>query len=284
MLLTAMLWGAGFIGTQMALDSGFSPGLFLSSRFAIASVILLVIGIKKIFPLCKQDVLYSFISGFLLFLGSYLQTIGLTFTTPSNNGFFTSVYVIIVPLIAWVLHRKRPPFKLWVCCLIALAGLIALSYQQDTGFTINVGDMLTLLSAFLFACHYASLGIISPKVETLKLTFLQLAFVAAASFICMLIFEPGSTERADWSAGWMPVLFHAVFPTCLCFFMQFWAQARTSSSKAAIILSGEAFWCAAFSVIVGYELFSAQMVIGGLLIVGAIILLEVKTPDFKRKP
>jgi len=284
MLLTAMLWGAGFIGTQMALDSGFSPELFLTSRFAIASVILLIIGKKKIFPLSKKDILYSIVSGFLLFLGSYTQTIGLTFTTPSNNGFFTSVYVIIVPLIAWVLHRKQPPVKLWVCGAIALLGLFILSYQHESGFTANVGDLLTLLSAFIFACHYASLGIISPKVDTLRLTFLQLTFVSIASFVCLLILQPSSIEQADWSSGWVPVIFHAVFPTCLCFFMQFWAQARASSSKAAIILSGEAFWCAAFSVMFGYELFSFQMIVGGLLIVVAIILLEVEISNFKRPP
>jgi drug/metabolite transporter (DMT)-like permease len=275
LMLTAIIWGAGFIGVQMAIDSGFSSGLILFCRFSIASAILLGFFSKKIFPLKKQDIIYSLIAASFLFIGFYAQTIGLTFTTPSNNGFFTSTNVIMVPFIAWILHRRRPPAKIWFCALMALTGFFVLSYHPAAGFSVNIGDLLTVLSAFFFACHIAGLGIISPRVETFKLTFLQMVFGAAFALLGMLIFEPGSLAAADFSKGWGAVLFLGVFPTCVCFFLQFWAQAKTNSGKAALLLSGEALWCAVFSVMLGYEVFSSQMILGGLLIVGATVLLEM---------
>ena len=105
-----------------------------------------------------------------------------------------------------------------------------------------------------------------------------MAFGTALALIGMTVFERDSIVRADWSMGWAPVLFLGIFPTCVCFFLQFWAQARTTSGKAALLLSGEALWCVVFSVMMGYESLNYNMVLGGALIVGATILLEVDIP------
>ncbi|MFK4998362.1 hypothetical protein ACI2OX_16695 [Bacillus sp. N9] len=56
-----------------------------------------------------------------------------------------------------------------------------------------------------------------------------------------------------------------------------------SETKAAIILSTEAFWGMAFSVIILSEVLTTRMIIGAILILGAIILSETKVPSVRRK-
>ena len=274
LLLVAMIWGAGFVFTQMAIDSGFSPGLILVSRFTVAALALMAVAGKRIFPLNRQEAVSGLIAGTFLFLGFYSQTAGLVITTPSNSGFFTVTNVIMVPFLAWAIHRRRPPIKLFGCSLMALGGFFILFWQAGQGFTVNSGDMLTLLCAFFYACHITSLGVLSAKVDFFRLTFLQLAFSALFSLVCVLAFELPALVAADIASGVKSILFLGLFSTCLCFLIQTAAQSRTSSGKAAVILSGEALWCMIFSVMAGYEAFTPRMVIGGVVIVGAICLLE----------
>lgn len=274
LVLVSIIWGAGFIATQIAIDTGFSAGQIMLFRFVVASLALFAAGWKRILPLRKQEILCGLIAGLLLFLGFYTQTVGLRYTTPSNNGFFTATNVIMVPLIAWALQKKRPPLKLFFCSLMALAGFFILAWRPGEGFSVNGGDLLTLLCAFFFACHIASLGILSAKVEPLRLTFLQVFFAAVFSLAGFLALDRNTPSQAQ-PGGIGAVLFLGLFSTCLCFFVQTWAQSKTSSGKAAVIMSTESLWCMLFSVALGYERLSAQMLIGGLVIVGAVCLLEV---------
>jgi drug/metabolite transporter (DMT)-like permease len=276
--VVAVIWGGGFIWTQVALDYGFSPGLILACRFAVASAVFLVFCRKKIFPISKDELKRGAALGLLLFLGFYVQTTGLRFTTPSNNGFFTAVNVIIVPLIAWRLNRRSPPAKLWGCCAIALSGFFILSWRPGTGFSVNSGDMLTLLSAFFFACHIAGLGVLSKTMNPLKATFIQMSTAGVLSLGGMLIFEGGALSRADFAAGGVSVILLGLLSTCFCFFIQTWAQARTGPGKAALIMAGESLWCMIFSVMAGYEILTLRMAGGGLLVVGATVLLELEPP------
>ncbi len=283
LMLTAIVWGAGFMAVQIALDSGFSEGLILLCRFVVAALVLLMVGGKRIFPVSRRDLLYGLIAGFLLFLGFYVQTAGLRFTTPSNNGFFTSTNVIMVPFIAWMLQKKRPPVKLFFCCLMALTGFFILAWNPQVGFSVNLGDLLTLLCAFFFAFHIAILGVFSPLVDAVRLTFLQITFAGGFSLIAFLLWELPALSLVNWQSGLPAVVFLGLFATCLCFFVQTWAQGKTSSGKAAVILSCESLWCAVFSVMLGYERLSVQMVVGGLIIMGAVCLLELDLPFPRRQ-
>lgn len=277
--LAAMIWGAGFISVQIALDSGFSEGMILFGRFFVAALALLAAAGRQMFPLSRRDLRCGLIAGFLLFLGFYVQTAGLRFTTPSNNGFFTATNVIMVPLIAWALQKKRPPAKLFFCSFMALIGFFVLAWNPGQGFSVNTGDLLTLLCAFFFACHIASLGVFSPLVEPMRLTFLQIVFAGGFSLAAFLLFDLPALPAVNWKSGLPAVIFMGLFPTCLCFLIQTWAQRKVSSGKAAVLLSCESLWCMIFSVLLGYEVFSLSMAAGGLIIVGAVSLLEWEPPS-----
>lgn len=274
LMLVAIIWGAGFMAVKIALDSGYSSGLILVCRFGVACAAMAAFGWRKILPVSRREVGYGALAGLLLFLGFYVQTLGMGLTTPSNNGFFTATNVIMVPLIAWALQKRRPPAKLLLCCALALAGFFVLSYS-DAGFGVNAGDLLTLLCAFFFACHIAYLGLVSPRVEAWKLTFLQLAFAGLFSVAGFCLVELPTLGEVDFVAGLPAVLFSGLLSTFLCYYLQTWAQGRTSSGKAAVLMSCESLWCAVFSVMLGYEQPSGQMAAGGLLIVGAVCLLEL---------
>ena len=83
--------------------------------------------------------------------------------------------------------------------------------------------------------------------------------------------------------GMAAVAYLGIFSTCLCYFLQTTAQQHVDSAKAAIILATESLFGTIFSVVLGYDKLTFNMVLGGIIILTSIIMTEVKLPKKKGK-
>jgi drug/metabolite transporter (DMT)-like permease len=277
----AAIWGSGFIATQMALDSKISPALIMTMRFTIATLAMIPLFYKSIRNISKAEIMIGLPAGILLFLGFLTQTVGLQFTTPSNNAFITSTNVIMVPFISWFLLKKAPKLKSFVLAAICLLGIGILTWTPGKGVQFNQGDFLTLLCAFLFAAHISYLDIASKKIPAGKLTFIQMISSAILSLMSLLFFDIDSIGKADFGTGFLPVLYLGLFSTFICFLIQTTAQKKTTSTKAAIFLSTEALFGSFLSVVIGLEALTSALLVGGAVIMGAIVLSEVNWKPLK---
>ena len=111
-------------------------------------------------------------------------------TTASKNAFFTSINVIVVPYIFWILHKKKPKIMTFICSIICIIGIGVISFDKDLNLSdINFGDILTIISAIFFAFQIATTGFFSRKVEPLKLIFLQMIFAGILFVVNFFIFS-----------------------------------------------------------------------------------------------
>ncbi len=282
LVLTALIWGSAFPVSQYAIDSNMSTSLILLLRFSIASIILLILFFKKIKTITKKEFQYGIIAGAFLFLGFYTQTIGLKYTTPSNNAFITAIYVIMVPFITMFVFKKRPKTKFFFLPLITFLGVVILTYSPSSNVLLSKGDLLTLLCALFFALHISYLGIVSKKVDVIKMTFLQMITASVLSLLFFVFYDKLVITNIDYTKGILSILYLGIFSTCLCFFIQTYAQSNTSPSKAAMILSTEALFGSLFSVILKIEPFTINLLIGGLLILLTIFAAETDFSKFKK--
>ena len=276
LLLTAIIWGTGFVATQYAFDSGMSTSLILLFRFSFASLTITVFIFKKIKEITKEELKMGLVAGIILFLAFYFQTFGLRFTTPSNNAFITATNVIMVPFITWVVFKKKPKLRFFLLGFTTFIGIVFLSYLPGKGLNFTKGDIYTLFCAFLFALHISYLDIVAKKVDAVKLTFLQMTFAALFSLIAFTTIGQFSIKDVNFSQGILPVLYLGLFSTLLCFFIQTKAQKYTTSTKAAIFLSTESLFGAFFSVILQLESFTINMLIGGVFILFSIFASELR--------
>lgn len=275
LIIVALIWGSGFIATQYAIDSQMSASMIMALRFSIASLAMVVFFFKSILALTKSDIFRGLPAGILLFLAFFAQTIGLKYTTPSNNAFITSTNVIMVPFITWILLRKAPRLKSFILATVCLQGILLLTWSPGKGIVFNKGDLLTLLCAFLFACHISYLDVASKKVDVRRLTFIQMFTAAILSILTLMVLDPASVHQADFSNGLFPVLYLGLFSTCLCFLIQTAAQKKTTSTKAALFLSTECLFGSFLSVLLGLEPLTGSMILGGSIIMTAIVLSEI---------
>jgi len=96
-----------------------------------------------------------------------------------------------------------------------------------------------------------------------------------------LLFISFSYQSPPNAFVWGTVVFTAVFATAMAFLIQTWAQSIMDPSRVAIILTGEIVFAAVIAVAVGQEVLSARTVIGGVLIVLAMLIVE--WPDKRSK-
>ncbi len=283
LFIVAIIWGSGFIGARLALDSSLSSSFIMFVRFTIAALIIGVVFFKDI----KNNLRYKhlkggFIIGLFLFLAFYLQTVGLKYTTPSNNAFITASNVVMVPFLWWFVSKKKPHTKIFISSFLCLMGIMILSVNFANGFSLSAGDLLTLACAFLFACQIVATGILAESMDAKVLVFLQFSVAALLAFFVFLITDRDFTAFAC-PKGMLAVIYLGVFSTCLCYFLQTTAQKNVPSAKTAIILATESLFGTFFSVLLGYDKLSVNMVAGGLIIIIAILLPEMKLPQNCKK-
>lgn len=277
LLVTAIIWGTGFPVSAIALDY-FTPYQILAGRFVMGAVLLGVVFYKKILNLSKTVLLKGSLLGVFLYGAFAFQTVGLQFTTPSNNAFLTAVNVLIVPFIAFVLYRRKvSSFELFGAFL-AMAGIALLSLNGTL--TINPGDVLSLMCAVFFAFHIFYTGQFVRKEDAVALTLVQMTVAAVIAWI--VIGVKGETALPITTTSAASLLYLGVFSTTLAFLLQTVAQKHVSETKAAILLSMESLWGMIFSIIMLREIVTGQMIIGAALILLAILLAETK-PSFLMK-
>ncbi|QRN84614.1 DMT family transporter [Clostridia bacterium] len=280
LIFVAFLWGGGFVAVKDTLNS-LGPMSLNFFRFLIAVVAMRLFLFTKIGKIEKKDIKGGLVVGLLLYLGYASQTIGLQYTTASKQGFVTATYVVMVPFLYWLIHRKRPLLREFVASFAAIIGVGLISLDQVSGF--NLGDGLTLVCAFFFALHILTIEVFAKEMDVLKLTYMQMLVACILFLATALVSEPISFNLS--SRAWGALLYLGVFSSFLCLTLQTTAQKYTSSSHVSIFLSAESLFAAGLGVMLLGETLSLRIIIGGAVIIAAILLVELKNAQIcKGKP
>jgi len=261
LLVTAVVWGATFPVIKIALDY-ISPFAFNSIRFFLASLLFI--------PFFKKEGWKEGIKiGFCTFLGYSFQTLGMKFTTATNAGFITSLYVVLAPVLAYLFYRARLRSLDCLCLIIALIGFYFLSGYE--GF--RVGDILIFLCAVGFGMEIAMISYYSKKVNPTILAFWQILAVAVFSTPLALI----TTDKLIIN---LEVIYALVVTVLLATFVakmfQNWFQRYVSVTEASIILSLEGVFAHVFAVFMLGETLSVVQYFGAFLITLAVILASLR--------
>lgn len=272
LLGVTIAWGASFVAMKPAMDK--IPVFdFLAIRFTIATL-LMIIAKPSVLKNFKGNTLrYGIILGIILGFSYVTQTVGLTLSTAAITSFITGLYVILTPLLVWVIFKKKPRGIVAIGAILATVGLAFITIKEAS---FDYGQIWTILCALGFAGHIVGLGRWSPGKDVYALTVIQLATVAV---VCWLGAAPDGIQVSTDGGVWFAILFTAVFATALGFFIQTWAQSIMDASRVAIILTMEVVFAALTSVAVGQEVLSMQVIFGGSLMLAAMLLIEWPRKD-----
>lgn len=271
LLFVTIIWGGGFVATDLALTSA-APFQIMAIRFFIAAVAMTLLAWRQIRSITREELKSGIILGFFLFGGFALQTVALQYTTPSKNAFLTATNVVFVPLIALVLYKKKVRFQSAIGVVMAIAGAGILSLEKD--FSLGLGDGLTLLCAVCFAFQIFLTGEYVGRIRPLVLNFLQMTTAFVFSLIGLTV--TGGLSFSLSRSSILGVLYLGIVSTTISFLLQTVSQKYVDETKTSIILSMEAVFGTIFSVILLHEQITLRMICGSLLILLAVLVSELK--------
>jgi len=274
-----LIWGSTFFILKDTLDD-VDLMFLLAFRFTVAAVVLALVFWKRWRGIDSSYWWRGGVMGALLFAAYTVQNYGLMDTTPGKNAFFTAVYCVIVPFLYWAVDRLKPTRWNVLAALLCVAGIGLVSW--DGGFSLTRGDLLTLCGGFIYACHIAAVSKFSQGRDVFILTVIQFGATALCCWTGTA-FTRGFPADGLPARAWWVLLYLAVAATTLALLFQNVGQKYTDPSSAALLLSLEAPFGVAFSVLFGDERPTPLMYLGFLLIFVAVVCSETQF-KFLRKP
>ena len=218
--------------------------------------------------------------GLFMYAAYTVQNYGLMGTTPGKNAFFTAIYCVIVPFLYWAIDRRSPDRFHVLAAVLCTAGIGFVSW--DGGFSLGMGDVLTLISGFLYSCHIVAATRSSQGRDVFLLTVIQFAVTAVCCWIGTCV-TGGFPAQGLPARAWWVLIYLAIAATTLALLFQNIGQKYSDPSAAAVLLSLEAPFGVAFSVIFTEERPTPFMYFGFFLIFLAVICSETKFAFLRRK-
>jgi len=266
LIITAMIWGFAFVAQRSGMEY-LGPFTFNGIRFTLGGISLiplLLLNQKRkfdnnnILPLLADKILLKsgIVAGIILFLGASLQQYGIVYTSAGKAGFITGLYIILVPILGMIFKQKTSSGT-WIGALVAAIGLYLLSIKSD--FSIELGDLLVLISAFFWAAHVLWISRVSPRTDPIQLAFFQFMLCSILSLITAFVIEVSIFQNIVDAA--IPLLYAGILSVGIAYTLQIVAQREVHPANAAIIMSLEAV----FAVIGGLIVLNETIAFRGLL-------------------
>lgn len=277
LFFSAAIWGSTFFVVKDVLQH-VDPTILVGYRFLLAAIFagLFCLITKK--SLIK-NLVHGSLLGFLLWLLFISQTMGLSYTTASNSGFITGLFIIFVPTFSLLLFKKKP-LKLDVMAVVfSLSGLWILTGGLVD---INLGDLLTLVSAITYSIHILLVDkYIRDGDNAFVLGFQQFSISGIISLSFGVVFGLPFSVITTETAG--VILFLAFLPSFSAFIIQNLAQKVIKPVRVSLILAFEPVFAALFAWTLGNELIVIHRLIGGLFIFFGLIISGIANDSAVKK-
>ncbi len=283
LVLVTVIWGGGFIFVEALLDFGVPAGMVTMIRGIIFSICAFALYFKYIFKITKKDVKVGLIAGITNAFAFLLQAIGQSYTTASHSALITVTYVIFVPLFCRLFYGSSLKLNTLIAVLICVLGTFLLvggfgKVETDT----LLGDGIVLLGAMMFGVNIAYLGHGGKETHYGVVSFFMAITLVVVSFIYNLF--AGTLYLPTTGNTWKIIgcfAYLGILSSTLCQILQVVCQRYTSPVSASVIMTLEGFFGGIFSVIFG-EPITWNLVVGGLLIVFALMLQEIDLDHVKK--
>lgn len=281
LLLVALVWASAFVAQAVALRS-LGTFLFTGLRFALGAAVVAPFAWRE-WRLLKargrqphrRDLATISGLGTLLFMGSAMQQAAMLTTSVTNAGFLTALYIPLVPVLGWLVHRHLPHWTTWA----AAAGCVAGSWLLASGgaglSAFKTGDWWVIASSLPWAFHVLLVGRAANRLHGAMLVACgQFIVCATWSLAIGLAVEPVSAAGVRQALG--AIAYTGILSVGLGFTLQVVAQRHARPADSAIVLSSETVFAAGFGALFMGDRLGAGGLAGCALILAGVLLVQLQ--------
>ncbi|HUS90417.1 MAG TPA: DMT family transporter [Phycisphaerae bacterium] len=260
------IWGWTFTVVKEAIDAYGVLG-FLAIRFTIATLVMLALSWRR---MDRRTMRTGVAIGAVLAVAYFFQTLGQKYTTPTNCGLVTGLFILFVPIFDRLLYGLRIRRFLWAAVAVSFVGMLLL--VGDSPRELRIGDALTAVCAACYGLHISLLSHHSRGHHPLALATFQMLTVAVLTGAAWPIFEPLALPSP---AVWRALLITGLLASALAFYIQTLVQRRLSALRTGIIITAEPMFAALFGYLLAGDRLTGLQVVGGVLLMAAILASEI---------
>jgi drug/metabolite transporter (DMT)-like permease len=267
-----VMWAISFALMKDALGE-ISPVLFVGLRFMLAGLVVAPLLLRGgvIAGLSFVAVRDSLALGAIMFASFATQITGLRSTTAANCAFVTATCTLMLPLLERVVYGRRPRRATLGGIALAMVGLFLL--VRPSANHMAVGDLWTLLSAFLYAIYVVRLDMVVRRHPYQVALCGQIAGAAVLGLALSPVIE---TPHFALTVGAVrSLLLVVIFPTIGSLYLQSRFQSRTTPTRAGLIFTAEPVLAAGFAYVWLGEVLPPVGYLGAALVVSGIVLSEL---------
>ena len=288
-LISAIVWGTAFPIQEIAskyahlLDAfGFSGLRMLVAGLALIPVVLIFErNADHSRPRIISTVKWGALAGLVLFTATSFQQFGIEITGESGKaGFITSMYLIFVAILTFILFKEKPSLFMLIALPFAVAGLYFLSFANGFG-AVSVGDLLLLVCSIVFAFHIIVFDKSAKHVNPLLFCCVQFFVTGILGTVFGAIF--GTITAEGMGLTWFPILYCGIFSAGVAYTFQFLGQRNGNPTVCALFCSLEALFAVIAECIIEGTLPTAKILIGCALMLVAVVLSQLPADLFKKK-
>ena len=296
LLLGSVVWGAAFVAQRVGMDH-LGPFSFNGIRMLLAGVVMIPVTAlierknalrnrqsdstaelmdrredepQRVDP--KDQRRAGLLCGFMLFAASSLQQMGLVTTTAGKAGFITALYVVLVPVAAWLLFKKNPGRIIWLGVALAVFALYLLCMPAG-GFSLQSGDLLLLGCAACYTVQILCVDYYAPKVSGVRLARDEFLITGVLSMLIAVF-----TETIAWEGireALIPILYSGIMSGAVGFTLQIIGQRDTDPTIASLLMCLESVFAVLTGAIVLGEKMTVRETAGCILMFFAVILAQL---------
>lgn len=272
LVFVTMIWGWTFLLTRLSLPF-IGPYAFVGWRFGVAALAVILVTRPHPASFRRREIVGGFVIGLVLFVGYGLQADGLRTVASGESAFLTALYVPMVPLLEFVLFRRRPGVFALAGLALAFAGLVLISGVTGLALDFDRGQWTTLGGALGAAFEIVLIGRSSRSADPRRIAIVQLVTVAVISLAVEIARGGTMLTAAPFP---LAAMIGMGLATAFVLVAQNWAQRSVPANKATLIYTLEPVWAGLVGAAFG-ELYTTAQVTGGLLIVASVVLSQWKT-------
>ena len=277
LLITATIWGTAFVAQSVGLEH-LGTFTFNAIRSLIGAIVLLPFICKRQKTAKaaekgdrKTRITGGLICGITLCVASNLQQLGISHSTVGKSAFLTTLYIVIVPLLGLLFHKKVNG-QTWMGVILATVGLYLLCMKEE-GFTLQTGDIYLLLCALFFSFQIMAVDYYSARVDGLMLSMMQFLVTGLLSAVPMIVLEHPSWEAVRAAA--FPLFYAGAFSCGIAYTLQILGQKYVAPSIASLIMSLESVIATLAGWVILHEVLTAKELAGCALVFGAVLLTQI---------
>lgn len=269
-----LIWGLIPSAKKALIGDSFSASVYSAITAFAAALVLLAMSAKQLKNLNRDYFKIAVPTGLSVGLAALLQALAYNFNaSPTNQAFLENLSCVIVPILLFIIIKKRPSLLTIGASVICLISSMVLAGVFCSGLDLGAADILNALAGVLYGVNIAITGIYAKKYIASLYVMIQLFVQAILSALMAVAFnfisiggkpiDPFVFTPNVWLI--LAIIGIGILTNAVCWTVRTTAMKYVSANVVAVIMPFSAVITGVFAIIIGQDEPSTSLLIGGIL-------------------